>query len=219
MPKEKVKCGLCGTKSHVSVVDDTGPFVLQDLDTRPAGLMPAAMSAWVQRCPKCGYCASDIRTRQEGAEAVIEGIEYKKQLDDHLYPYLANSFICKALINCRAREYGGAAFAYIHAAWVCDDSNNDDRAAVCRQKAAEMLEIAEKYGQPVTEYRAEMTAVLADLLRRAGRFEQAGQMIETREKNDAGEEIERILRFEAELIRKKDSSCRTIEEALNNMNN
>ena len=213
MLKQKVKCGLCGAKIKVTVVGGTGPFAIHDLDTRPAGMMRVAIFTLVQRCLKCGYCASDISSLQEGAEAVIEGIEYKKQLDNSTYPHLANSFVCKAMIDFRAREYGRAAFAYIHAAWVCDDSNNDDCAAMCREKAVEMLEIAEGHGQRVTEYKAEMTVILADLLRRAGRFEQARRMIETRDNNDAGKEIKSILIFETGLIDKRDTSCHTIEEA------
>lgn len=214
---EQVKCSVCGAKSIFSILESTNTFGLPDLDTRPAEMQRSTMSDWVQRCPKCGYCASDISSLKNGAKKVIASIEYKRQLEDPAYPELANSFLCKAMIDHESRDYVAATFALIHAAWSCDDSDQERQATTCREKAADMITIAEEHGQQVSRQDGARTGILSDLLRRAGRFEQAREVIEKERGNISEDFIIRILDFQIGLIDKQDRSCHSIEKALGDM--
>jgi hypothetical protein len=72
--------------------------------------------AWVQRCPGCDYCAADIGEAPSQAAHIVDSPEYRRQLSDSTYPELANSFLCKVLINESSGDYSAAAWALIHAA-------------------------------------------------------------------------------------------------------
>ena len=215
--EEKVKCSVCGAKNRFTLISSTNTFGLPDLDTRPAEMERSTMFAWVQRCPKCGYCASDISSLQEGAKSVVTRMEYRRQLEDPMYPGLANSYLCKAMIDQESKEYVAATWALIHASWACDDSDRFNQATVCRGRAVEMIAIAEEQGQQVSDQEGARTAILADLLRRSGRFEQARQVIEKQHDSISDENIVRILDFLIGLIDKQDVLCHSIEEALGDM--
>lgn len=212
--KKKIRCGICGLKSEYIEIGSTNAFGSTDLDTRPSEMERSTIFAWVQRCPKCGHCASDVSLPHEGAKSVVGRIEYKKQLEDSTYPELANSFLCKAMIDYESKDHTAATWALIHAAWVCDDSGHTGQAKACRMRAADTLVIAEEQGQQVSYQEEASTAILADLLRRSGQFEQARQVIEKRRGSISDDIIKRILDFETALIDKQDLSCHTIDEAL-----
>jgi hypothetical protein len=149
-----------------------------------------------------------------GFEAVVNAAEYHKQLNDQVYPELANSFLCEAMIDRETNDYAAATWALVHAAWVCDDADHSDEAVVCRHKAADMLLTAEDHGQQVAEQNKATTAILVDLLRRSGRMDDARKAIAERLTGIAEDIIIRILDFQSVLIEKGDASCHTISEAL-----
>lgn len=212
--EEKVRCCVCGAENEFTGISSTNTFGSADLDTRPPESMRSTISVWVQRCPECGYCASDVGVPRLEAQAAVTGKEYKDQLNDPTYPQLANSFLCKAIVDREAKDYSAATWALIHAAWACDDSDHPNQAMVCRQKAVDMLAVAEERGQQVAEQEGTSTAILADLLRRSGRLDQARKVIASRRDGIAEDIIVRILDFQTALIDKNDVSCHTIAEAL-----
>src|SRR4030042_1273636 len=142
LSEKKVRCGVCGTKKKYTEVGSTNAFGSPDLDTRPPEMERTAITYFVQRCPKCGYCASDVSKACPEAKMVVNRIEFKNQLNDPTYPEPANSFLCTAIINRESGEFAASTMALIRAAWVCDDSGHLDQARVCREKAAELLGIA-----------------------------------------------------------------------------
>ena len=95
----EVRCALCGTGTKVPRIISTSAFGPSDLDTRPPEPHRASMFARVQRCSKCGYCASEIQRAVSQAAKVVHDARYIKQLNDASYPEIANSFLCKALID------------------------------------------------------------------------------------------------------------------------
>lgn len=143
---------------------------------------------------------------------MVSGAEYRRQLNDYEYPFLANSFLCKAIVDREAREYVGATWALIRAAWACDDAERPDKAVLCRHKAANMLVSAEELGRQVADQDGVSTAILVDLLRRSGRTDDAAIAIAERRSRIAEDIILRILDFQAVLIRKGDVRCHTISE-------
>lgn len=78
---------------------------------------------------------------------LVNGADYKAQLNDPTYPDLANKFLCKAICDRVARSYSDATWDFIKAAWACDDSGHADQAKVCRKTAADLLELSQKQGQ------------------------------------------------------------------------
>ena len=140
--------------------------------------------------------------------------EYKEQLNDPTYPELANSFLCKAIVDREFKALVAMTLAFMRAAWVCDDSGHLDQARVCRQKAADMLVIAEDNGKKVSNQEGTDTAILVDLLRRSGQIEQARKAIEARRGGITEEVITRILDFQATLLDNNDVFCHTIAEVI-----
>jgi hypothetical protein len=212
--EEKVRCSVCRAKHKYTLVGSTNRFGSPDLDTRPPEMERSAISYFVQRCPKCGYCASDVSKASPEAQTVVNRKEYKDQLNDPTYPVEANSFLCKAIIHRECREFAAATMALIHAAWVCDDSGHLDQARTCRQKAADMLTITERNDQEVSGQQGAVTAILVDLLRRSGQVEEARRVIAERRDGITEDIIARVLDYQTTLLDKNDVSCHTIAEAV-----
>jgi hypothetical protein len=205
--EKKVRCSECGAENEYTCIGSTNVFGSPDLDTRPPEMQRSTIFASIQRCPECGYCASEVSTTRPDARAVVGGKEYRDQLNDPTYPELANSFLCKAMVDRESKDFSAATWAFILAAWACDDSDHPDQAMACRQKAADMLAIAEEHGQQVADQDSASTAILVDLLRRSGRIEQAREVIATRRGRITEDIVARILDFQTALLDKNDISC------------
>ena len=209
----EARCGLCATQSEFLVLASTNRMGSPDLDTRPPEMERSTMRTWVQRCPNCGYCASDVAAPRPEAAAVVSTSEYERQLQDPSYPELANSFLCRALIESACGEYSAEAWAFIHAVWVCDDSDHLEQAIVCRQRAAEAIARAEEHGQLLTEQEGAGTAILVDLLRRSRQFDDARLALAAHRDKIEDDILLRVLDFQMGLIDQNDTSCHTVAEA------
>ncbi len=214
MYEKQARCAVCGTENQYTDIGSTNEFGSPDLDTRPPEMRRSTIFAWVQRCPQCGYCACDVSKAPSQAEALVRSSEYIRQLSDSIYPELANSFLCKALIDERSGDYAAAAWALIHAAWACDDAEKPEPARTCRSKAVVMIEKALESGQTVAEQDGADTAIQVDLLRRAGRLADARQLISTKRPTITEDIISTILDFQYGLLTHGDEACHTIAEVL-----
>jgi hypothetical protein len=212
--KENAVCAVCGSEKEYEGIASTNMFGSLDLDTRPPEMKRSTIFAWVQRCPQCGYCAVDVTEPRPGAQVVVSGEEYRNQLNDPEYPELANSFLCQAIVDRESGDYVDATWALIHAAWVCDDFELPAQAGACRQKAADMLAVAEAHGQQVAEQEGASTVILVDLLRRSNQLQKARQLIATGQGSNTEDIIWRILDFQSTLLDRNDVSCHTVAEAL-----
>jgi len=212
--EEKARCAVCGSEAEYTGIGSTNAFGSPDLDTRPPEMQRSTIFAWVQRCPECGYCASDVSKAPSQADGVVRSPEYTRQLSNSTCPELANGFLCKALIDETSGNYAAAAWALIHAAWACDDAEKEESARTCRVKAADMIEKALGNGQKVAEQDGADTAFRVDLLRRAGRVAEARQLITTNRPTSTEDIISKILDFQEALITDGDEACHTIAEAL-----
>jgi len=211
---QNLKCAICGAVAEYTQIGSTSTFGSPDLDTRPPEMRRSTMFAWVRRCPECGYCASDIGQATHRAAALVRSPEYARQLADATYPELANSFMCKALIEEQSEDLAAAAWSLIHAAWACDDAERDGPARACRSKAVDMVGKALDSGQRIADQEGAQTAIQVDLLRRAGRLDEASELI-WRQRPGIGEDIIlKVLAFQERLIERGDLSCHTIAEAL-----
>lgn len=212
--EKKVRCAVCGTETGLKGIGSTNTFGLPDLDTRPPEMRRSTIFAWVQQCPECGYCSSDVSKAPLQASSLIQSPEYRRQLTDSTCPKLANGFSCKALIDAGANDFASATWALIHAAWACDDAKKPDAAKTCRSKAADMMLKAIENGQEIAKQEGAETAIRVDLLRRAGRHAEARQLIATKGPAITEDIISKILAFQDALLGKDDEACHTISEAL-----
>ena len=212
--KKKTTCGFCNRKSEHFIIGSTNAFGSSDLDTRPPAGMRHTINTWVQRCSYCGYCAANIEKASEGAEAIMQSQEYRLQLANDQYPELANSFLCKAILEKVKNDFPRAIWTTIHAAWACDDSGNNESAKQCRIKAVELIKNAVSRGQTISNEPGADIALTVDLLRRSGQFDEALQMIERKETEIKNTTIRKILKFHRKLISRADDRCYAIDEAL-----
>jgi hypothetical protein len=208
------RCAICGTESEYSTIGSTNAFGSPDLDTRPPEMRRSTIFAWVEHCPGCGYCASDISNASAEATVLVRSPEYARQISDTTCPELANHFMCKALIDVRSGNVAEAAWALIHAAWVCDDGRMSEPAKSCRSKAADMIEKALASGTRFMEQDGADTAIRADVLRRAGRHDEGRKLIAAKRPTITEGLILKILDFQEELLIRGDEERHTIAEAL-----
>src|SRR5437868_4421446 len=69
--RELTTCRLCATERRQTVLLSSNTFAGgTGLDGRPGGMLRLSMRFWVQRCPKCGYCATDL-SRDRGYELPV----------------------------------------------------------------------------------------------------------------------------------------------------
>ena len=210
-----VPCASCGTETEITKFLSTHSIGSGDLDMRSAGMHGLILSAQVQRCPGCGYCASDVSVVYPDAQAVISSQEYRDQLNDPAYPELANSFLCQAILLDRAlrNNHVESAWARIKAAWVCDDSNHSDPAIACRRRAEISLAVAEARNLNPAVQDEKNVAIRVDLLRRSKQVYAARKLISDRRGKITDDLIKCILGFQSELLDKNDFSRHTIAEA------
>lgn len=212
--QRKVSCSQCAKETDQSGIKSTSAFGSPDLDTRPSEMVRSAIHVWVQRCPSCGYCASDLSKGEPRFLEILQTPGYVAQLNHKDFPNLANSFLCKSMIDEVTGDWATATWALIHAAWACDDAERVAQAIICRKDAALMLRKAEAHSQRIAHEPGVSKAILIDLLRRAGRFEEAQEVIQGYREVTAEGDIRRIIDYEMELIQTGDLACHTVTEAL-----
>lgn len=132
-------------------------------------------------------------------------------------PALARHFFCNALIAEAAERRGDAARRFVDAAWACDDEGAAEQARICRQRAAEMLASAIEWGDVPTESPV-VHGVLADLLRRAGRYNEAigalaaGEaLLDLEDEEQSGAAT--VFGFLRELAEASDDEAHSVDEA------
>jgi hypothetical protein len=212
--EKKKTCFLCGTESTHTGLISTASLGSTDLDSRPPEPERSSLSYWIHTCPSCGYCAPDLSEGDRAFEAVVRGDEYRNTLENPSIPRLAGQFLCWALLQESGKEYDKAGWGAIHAAWACDDAGAGQWAAKCRKRASELLVRAREMGQWFAEDAGLEEAILVDLLRRAGRFEEALKLCGERLNKEPEETVKVILLYQKALIGKSDDSRHTVAEAL-----
>jgi hypothetical protein len=212
--RHEVRCGSCGETSEQTLSPASGAAEGNqppDFDTRPNGPVRATIQFWMQRCPHCGYCASDISAIHVNAANLIASLAYQRQLIDSKFPPKACEFLCHAMILDQVGQQADAGWTCLHAAWVCDDEEHMEAAVQARDLAIDYWRKAKKAGQDFGDPGLE-GVLITDLLRRMSRFEDA--LINCAQALDeAGDDdsqlpplFEHLLRFEKTLIQKRDPS-------------
>ena len=211
---DQMACGVCGTAIRT---DRSGPLPEPaeppGFDTRPGEPLRSTIDRWVEMCPSCGYCADDISRAAAGAGAVIATPEYKSYLEDDSIPFKARQFLCFACILDRLHQHADAGWAALQAAWVCDDAGDDHAASRCRNRAIELWPRGKQAGQLFSDDMATEFALVTDVYRRLGEFENATvACAEGLDLEDIPPSVETMLRRQLTLIQARDRAAHSMRE-------
>jgi hypothetical protein len=183
-----------------------------DLDLRPSEMQRSTMHVWLQECPRCGFVNGNLSDPLPKAKEIINSAQYLSLSNDPGVPRLAGRFARFALLNKDDPEVAG--LALLKAAWVCDDEGEKVQAEDFRCQAADrMLEL-----RPFAddEDRVTPAAVLIDILRRAGRFDEAKSLIESIRGFSSvtkNEVIFSVLNYQDGLCDRGDTKAHTVADA------
>lgn len=209
----KKKCSVCNNVKEFLELASTNTMGLPDLDTRPAPMARNTIAEWIERCPSCGYCASDIKLPLENKN-IIKSDTYRRQLKNKDFPELTDSFLCWSIIQENIGNFAKAGWASIHGAWAADDNDNNKAAKYCRKKAVSLLKKATEEGQNFSDQKEEESLIMIDLLRRCGDFDEALKTCQEAIKDENDKMISDLLDFELELIKNKDQGCHKASEVI-----
>lgn len=201
-------CYLCGKISDQMVLASTSQFGAPDLDLRPPEMERSSMELWFQECPHCGYISKDIYDKTTVTKEWLKSETYLSCDNRSFKAKLAEKFYKQYMTKIKDENYKYAFFAVHYAAWVSDDAQDTDNAIYCRKKALEALE---KF---VVDQDQKETFLLikADLLRRTGQFDLL--IAEYKEKTFSEELLNKIVAFQIEKAKQKDTSCYTVADVM-----
>ncbi|MBQ3398456.1 MAG: hypothetical protein IJG51_06180 [Synergistaceae bacterium] len=218
MSARKYKCSVCGAEDEYRVITSTNAFGPADLDLRPPEMQRSTMPLWVQECSECGYTASEISDacgvnpdflKSEGYIS-CEGMKFKSKL--------AAKFYRQYMIARECGKTREALFAVLHSAWSCDDEKDSANAKLCREKAASLAGELIAGGSLIGSQRENIMLMRADILRRAGHFEEVISQYSDVKFVGGGrnnpEVMNAIVKFQVEKALKEDAGCYTIADAL-----
>lgn len=173
------ECALCGgvSSQHLLLLSDAHGS--PDLDLRPPESLRSTIGSWIQHCPACGYCSTDIGQVSPGVDAIVRSREYRDQLNNSSIPLLARRFLCWSMILMRLNHSVQAGWADLHAAWVCDDHGDVISASFCRLQAYSLFSEAQRSDLRFAAGDQREELILADLLRRSGRCDEVGRIYRT----------------------------------------
>ena len=213
---EEVVCGVCGTANRIgrsSALPE--PAEPPDFDTRPGEPLRSTIPNWVEMCSTCGYCGDDISRAAEGAEAIVRSEEYRIYLEDSWIPAKARQFLCFAYLLDRMHQHADAGWAALQAAWICDDAGDENAASRCRMHAIELWQRGKQAGQLFSDDMATEFALVTDVYRRIGEFEDATvACAEGLDLEDIPPSVEAMLRKQLTLIQTRDRAAHSMRELL-----
>lgn len=215
---ENVPCFVCGKSSEQRVIHSTNQLGAPDLDGRPSEMARSTMPYWVQNCPHCGYCAANLARGHESARDTVKSPAYQAQLHAPDTPSLANGFLCAAMLAGAARRLPDAVQHRLHAAWVADDSGQNELARQYRSAAVDALlsrrEALKAWQSGGADWKGSEAVFLVDVLRRAGRFTEALREVDAALQQGTSTIVRELLRFERSAIERGDTECHKQDEAL-----
>ncbi len=200
-PEEHI-CANCGEKIETEVLACALSCGPSDLDGRPD--FPARydlIEKCVTCCPVCGYCGTDIERPVGNLSGYLKSEEYLTCEDHKFSSSDTVKYYRSALLCLKREEYSKAFYAFLDAAWTCDDENDTENAAMCRRKA---LAVYDSYREE-DEWKPDTELIVIDLLRRTEQFLPA--IRKAREYKTMDSFKQRILDYQITLSQNKDSGC------------
>jgi ferredoxin len=211
--EEFVECGVCGSASPQEILGSFSTTGTPDLDLRQSypGFDPIRFM--IQRCSFCGYCSRDLSDGTTALKEITEGAPYQEQLGNPDYPEMGNSYLCSAMIQEMTGRMPEAVWDTLHAAWICDDEGHEEQGKACRIKASKLITSLDE-DETFTKDKMTDLCVQVDLLRRAGKFKQAADLIEEGLVRSDDEVLVKILLFEEKLIKERNTGRHGVGEVV-----
>jgi hypothetical protein len=210
---DNLVCAVCdGISNHVTV-GSSNMLESPDLDTRPGEMMRSTMDYWVQECPHCGFCSTEIQTAAAGDAAIVRSDEYQGLRGDSGLNELVRRFLLNSLRLERLGNRSEAGWSALNAAWAADDVRKKQSAKAARNRALALWKQAQERGESFAADGASEAALLVDLYRRARRWKEAQEACQAAL---AGKSLPKlvadILRFQLGLIETKDAARHRMDE-------
>lgn len=197
-------CAVCGEMSQRAILGSSNTVEPPDFDTRPGEMLRSTIGHWVIECPHCGYAAPDLEERPEGVAGIVRSEAYLAQHG----PFLRHAFILEQL-----GHFAEAGWTALHAAWIADDSHDDDAARSARALAIRLWKRGKAARQNFMNNPHEEFALVTDVCRRMGDFDEAFATCRAGlAAGDVPPLIEDILRLELTFIQSRDTSCHSVRE-------
>jgi hypothetical protein len=213
-----VTCCNCGVASMQQTLASTNQFGSADLDLRPPEMLRSTMSAWVQACPNCGYVAEEIGVEPLSnsiVRRVLKGERWRQLMTGWTGPDLASQFLRNSILLGELSRTCAAADSALYAAWVADDAGDSTLAIECRTEAARLMEQALELENLEVEARRRIRLRLVDVLRRTGSWRAAERYCDELLASSEAGSVSMVLRYQAHLIRHRNTTCQSISAALN----
>lgn len=202
-----IVCNCCGKRFQTKMLKGFFSDHPLDLDSNPHH--PAAYDR-VTVCPQCGYSSSNMNAVVSAdIRNIVNSAKYREVWESLYYDATTKKLLLAGHLSAKKADYLEAAYCYLMAMWHFAELNSD-KAINAREKA---INYFSKYLSRTRD--DEMALVLVDLLRQASRFEEAVETAASLEEyvsTNAG--IMRVLKFEKDLIEKKDTSTHSVKEVL-----
>lgn len=209
-------CALCGAVSTHHVNPSSNSYDTE-LDGCPLGM--ARDCAWGAplRCPNCGYCSPSLEFTAEGILSLVKSLPYQSALLDETVSENIRTASCAAWIMREAGQPAEAFRLTMLCAWLCDDAGQSDMAKALRRTAARDAGDAAQQDQFVAADGVDFGIMLADLGRRTGLFQEAGevsrQLLRDMRDQVPGDWRMPVVEMQALLIAAEDNSAHSYGEA------
>lgn len=210
------RCAVCGKASTQGIITSTNAFGSPDLDLRPPSMERYTIDHWVQECPHCGYCASEIDELIAGAAEMIESEEYRTILNnpDKHDSHLISQFLCASALFEHAGLLVEAAQSALYAAWATDDADGAGEEAVrARKRILQLIDELHARGEHMEKDPVSETMRMIDVARRAGEFDQANRLI-AELANVEDPLFRTLVAFQGERVQAGDTKAYTVKEAI-----
>lgn len=211
--EEATVCGVCREESRQYVIGSTSAFGAPDLDLRPPPVERDTLDIAIQKCPSCGYCAGDISLGEPAWRSFLDRRSYRLLATEESINDVSRRYLCAAHLARATGRMAEAGWLALRAAWACDDEGDESNGVRCRNQAYEVWIDARVNGDTFAGDADTEICIMADILRRAGRFSECVELFENH--GDAQDEMLRgILVFESERALERDQRGFTVDDAL-----
>jgi hypothetical protein len=169
------------------------------------------MDAWLQECPNCGFVSGDLAEAERGIRKILS-TEPIALLRGKMDRSLIRRCLTRSLIDEELGKKEAAAEHALWAAWAADDAK-DGAAAEYRSRAADLYLAAASDLPPGSNELTTIRTRTVDILRRARRWQEAGDLADALLMNDHLNPIIRsVVKFERRLAQARDYSTYTVSK-------
>lgn len=206
-------CGNCKQRAEQTILTSTNSFGAPDLDFRPPQMKRSTMDIWLQECPNCKLVCRAIDDPPPRASEVLADPKYLAIVNDGSESDLVRKFRAWAYLADALNLMTDAAFAHLHIAWLADDQKTPALAKAARSIAVTKLGALRDRGELYPSQPGAAEALLADLWRRTGEFNNAIHEASRCASVAKDSHLAKICALQTALAMRADAGAHTIDQA------